>query len=124
MVPDEYEISLVVERNDLPPFELRLMREKRAQETAHPSSESRRKVVQNDLGNMSGWLAVAGNFRARKEAAHLEKRGGTYRQVSHQEAVAHLLLLRQNKQMSESFADRELGHLHDFVLSCRLKKFK
>lgn len=65
MVPEEDEVSLVVESDYSPASKLWVVREEGSKHASHRVSQASGKVVQNDLWDVAGWPAMALRTRDR-----------------------------------------------------------
>jgi hypothetical protein len=60
MMPDEYEITLIVKGDDLTALKLGIVRKERPQEAPHALAQACPEAMQIEFWNVIGWSTVLG----------------------------------------------------------------
>ncbi len=127
MMPNEYEIALIVKRRDLPSFELGIVREEAAKESTGAMAETRGESVQVQLRHVRRRRSVVGYVRRRDDVGHLEECRGSAEaiplgrtEVRYQHAVANLALLGQDDEVGEFPIRAEGAYFLDRVRLARV----
>ena len=123
MMPDKYEIALIVKSGDLPSTELRVVREETTEEAPGAMTEPGGESVQVQLRYVGGRRSVVGDVRRRYDVGHLEEGSGTAEaipglgrtEVRYKHAVADFALLGQHDEMGEFAIGTEGANLLDRV---------
>ena len=109
VMPEKYEVALVVKGDRSPTKKVRLLWEERGQHSAHPSSKSRVEVVQNKFRI----VAVVTSGATPDLLAELQTRqspigGWSVRQVAHVHSLSDLSFFVKNENVCEILLDATL----------------
>jgi|SRR5579862_4646275 len=87
MPSKEYEIPLIVQSNDLSSLELWLFRQKTLKKSRNANPQPRREIIQNQFGQVTRRIPVAGDRLTRLDIGHAEPGRGTIGEVNEGDCV-------------------------------------
>ena len=92
MPPQKNEIPLIMQRHHRPPHQLRRRREQRLKQMRREEAQRRAEIVQDELGDVTGWIAVAGDLLAVDPVREREVEHGSVGEVYDVQAMRTLLV--------------------------------
>jgi hypothetical protein len=90
MPPKENKITLVMQRHDLSPDKLWLLWQKNLKKPRNPHPQPRRKIIQNQLGNVTRRVPMPSNLFTRLHIRHSESGRGTVGKVNQGDGIDFL----------------------------------
>jgi len=111
VVTEKEEVSLVVQRDDSPAFELRALREERGEESADPPADLRVEVLEDELGEVVGYVGMVRDLLVQDAVAYFENGSRSIRQVNQRQLVHPPPRLSPYHDVGVAFGRRELADL-------------
>lgn len=113
MPSQKYVISLVMQRHNLPPIQLRLWREQGPEEVSCEKTEGSAEVVEYELGHVVCGVTVSGHLLALHPVADGEVEGGPLGEVYDRQSGRAFLVFFQDEEGSVVSVRGEGGDLAD-----------
>lgn len=90
MPPEEYEITLIMQRDDLSPDKFRLLGQKNLEKPRNPHPQPRREIIQDQLRKVTRRVPMPSNLLTSLHTRHPESGRGAVRKVNEGDGIDFL----------------------------------